>query len=140
MVKSWVNCPLFGGSRGSTFSHPYFSYPWKNVISGEFCPRAFLFAPIIIKWAGNELRTVKMSILGCFFCNYLLVFTGVPAPPKTSKTQGRPQGEPHCVFNCSSVGYFTMAAFAMAAEDPSFPEISEIADFHISGIPAQYTR
>ena len=24
------------------FSHPYFPYPWKNIISGEICLRTFL--------------------------------------------------------------------------------------------------
>ena len=73
-----------------------------------------------------------------FFCNYLLVFTGILGPPKTSGTQGEPQGDPQCVFNCSGVGYFAMAASAMAAQDPGFPDFAGFADFHFSRFPAQY--
>ena len=59
---------------------------------------------------------LKDPILTGFFCNYLLVFTGILAPPKSGETQGEPQGWPQCVFNCSGVGYFAMAPASGSAK------------------------
>ena len=50
-----------GRSTLGDFSHPYFSYPRKNTISSDICPRAFSFAPAIIKHSRIKLRTAKST-------------------------------------------------------------------------------
>ena len=135
MVASMYKSPLFGGSTLGDFSHPYFSYPRKNITFGLFYPRTFFFAPGWIKCIRIETHAAKTCIFATFFCNYSAVLTRFLGPRKTCATEEAVEEEPACAFNCSSVGYSAQLSSAATAQGPSSPGFSvlEKADFLGSG-------
>ena len=91
-------------------------------------------------YAAQNNGVLKKSLIISFLIIipivFLMGFSGLVAV-SASPVLGKMRKRNH-VFNCSSVGYSTMAASAMAAEDQTFPEIPEPASFYISGFRAKY--